>query len=57
MDKGLIEREMTIKMLEQNRNHKKSMLNSVAESRILTKSAIAFLPSKQDSSEKKKNHQ
>jgi hypothetical protein len=57
MGKGLIEREMTIKMLEQNRNHKKSMLNSVAESRILTESAIAVLPSKQDSGEKKKNHQ
>jgi hypothetical protein len=57
MGKGLIEREMTIKMLEQNRNHKKSMLNSVAESRILTESAIVVLPSKQDSGEKKKNHQ
>jgi hypothetical protein len=55
MGKGLIEREMTIKMLEQNRNHKKSMLNSVAESRILTESAISVLPSKQDSCEKKKN--
>jgi hypothetical protein len=45
---------MVIKMLEQNRNHKKSMLNSDAESRILNESTIAALPSRQGSGDKKK---
>jgi hypothetical protein len=44
---------MTIRMLEKNRQNKKSMMSSAADSRILQESTIIALPSRQLSEHKK----